>query len=354
MRQDNATGTGMTIGLDLGDRLTHVCVLDEAGEVVERRQVATRPTSLRRLLASYPPSRVVLEVGTHSPWVSRLVGELGHERVVANPRRLAVIYANENKSDRVDAEALARVGRLDPKLLRPIQHRKAESQVDRTLLRSRDALVRSRTALVTHVRGSVKSLGARLPASSAAAFGRRMQSELPAELRDALLPVLEMVQGLTDRIRAYDREIRQRCKTSHPETLQLSQVAGVGALTALAFVLCIEDPRRFPKSRTVGAFLGLRPRQRQSGEHDPQLGITKAGDMELRRLLVGSAHYILGPFGPDTDLRRFGLRLIARGGPGAKQRAVVAVARKLAVLLHRLWITGEVYEPLRQTNAAAV
>jgi transposase len=165
--------------------------------------------------------------------------------------------------------------------------------------------------------------------------------------------VLEVIQGLTERIRAYDREIRRRCKLRYPETDHLSQVPGVGALTALAFVLCIEDPQRFPKSRTVGPFLGLRPRQRQSGERDPQLGITKAGDAELRRLLVGSAHYILGPFGPDTDLRRFGLRLIARGGPGAKQRAVVAVARKLAVLLHRLWITGEVYEPLRQTPAAA-
>ena len=350
MKQGNATASGMTIGLDLGDRVTHLCVLDEAGAAVERRQVATRPESLRRALASYPPSRVVLEVGTHSPWVSRVVTEVGHEAVVANPRRLAVIYANESKNDRVDAEALARVGRLDPKLLRPIQHRGAQCQADRALLRSRDALVRSRTALVSHVRASVKAMGGRLPSSSSAAFARRMGKELPAELREALEPLLEVIQGLTDRIRAYEREIRKRCETQYPETKQLSQVDGVGALTALAFVLCIEDPRRFACSRTVGAFLGMRPRQRQSGERDPQLGITKAGDMDVRRLLVGSAHYILGPFGPDSDLRRFGLRLIARGGPGAKQRAVVAVARKLAVLLHRLWVTGEVYEPLRQPS----
>jgi transposase len=339
--------------LDLGDRLTHVCVIDEEGAVAERRRVLTRPTSVRRLLASYPPSRVVLEVGSHSPWVSRLVGELGHEAVVANPRRLAVIYANESKNDSVDAEALARVGRLDAKLLRPIRHRSAASQADRTLLRSRTALVRSRTALVAHVRSSVKSIGTRLPGCSAAGFGRRMQPEIPRELSDALSPVLTVIQALTERIRAYDREIQRRCQTSHPETRQLTQVAGVGDLTALAFVLCLEDPRRFPRSRVVGAYLGLRPRQRQSGERDPELGITKAGDVELRRLLVGSAHYILGPFGPDSDLRRFGLRLVARGGAGAKQRAVVAVARKLAVLLHRLWITGEVYEPLRRAHAAA-
>ena len=353
MRQDNATKSGMTIGLDLGDRFTHMCVIDEDGAVAERPRVLTRPTSLRRRLASYPPSRVVLEVGTHSPWVSRLVSELGHEAVVANPRRLAVIYANESKNDVVDAEALARVGRLDAKLLRPVQHRSAASQADRTLLRSRTVLVRSRTALVAHVRSSVKSIGARLPSGSTASFGRRMQREVPDELRDALAPLLELIQELTERIRAYERAIRRRCQTSHPEIRQLTQVTGVGDLPALAFVLCLEDPRRFPKSRVVGAYLGLRPRQRQSGERDPRLGITKAGDVELRRLLVGSAHYILGPFGPDSDLRRFGLRLIARGGPGAKQRAVVAVARKLAVLLHRLWITGEVYEPLRQAHAAA-
>lgn len=353
MGQGNATKTGMTIGMDLGDRFTHVCVIDEEGAVAERRRVLTRPTSVRRLLAGYPPSRVVLEVGAHSPWVSRLVSELGHEVVVANPRRLAVIYANESKNDVVDAEALARVGRLDAKLLRPIQHRSAASQADRTLLRSRAVLVRSRTALVAHVRSSVKSTGARLPRCSAASFGRRMGGEIPEELREALAPLLELIQGLTQRIRAYERAIKRRCETSHRETRQLTQVTGVGDLTALAFVLCLEDPRRFPKSRVVGAYLGLRPRQRQSGERDPQLGITKAGDVELRRLLVGSAHYILGPFGPDTDLRRFGLRLIARGGAGAKQRAVVAVARKLAVLLHRLWITGEVYEPLRQAHAAA-
>lgn len=353
MGQGNARKTGITIGLDLGDRYTHACVIDEEGAVVERQRVLTRLMSLRRLLESYPPSRVALEVGAHSPWVSRLVGELGHEAVVANPRRLAMIYANESKNDVVDAEALARVGRMDPKLLRPIQHRSAASQADRTLLRSRTALVRSRTALVAHVRSSVKSIGGRLPRCSSASFGRRMQHEIPDELREALVPLLELIQDLTERIRAYERAIRKRCQTSHPVTQHLSQVTGVGDLTALAFVLCLEDPRRFPKSRVVGAYLGLRPRQRQSGERDPRLGITKAGDIELRRLLVGSAHYILGPFGPDTDLRRFGLRLMARGGPGAKQRAVVAVARKLAVLLHRLWITGEVYEPLRQAHAPA-
>jgi transposase len=340
--------TDRTIGLDLGDRWTHLCVVDREGRIVEESRVATAPEALRQRLAGYPPSRVVLEVGTHSPWVSRVVEELGHEGVVANPRKLRLIYANDSKSDRVDAEALARVGRLDPELLHPIRHRGAERQADRVLLRSREALVRTRTALVNHVRGAVKAMGQRLPACTTVAFARRALPAVPTELRDALEPVLGLIQELTVRIRAYDRAIRQRGEAHYPETQLLRQVTGVGPLTALAFVLCIEDPRRFPRSRTVGAYLGLRPRQSQSGERNPQLRITKAGDEGLRRYLIGSAHYILGPFGPDCDLRRFGLRLAERGGgPAAKKRAIVAVARKLAVLLHRLWVTGEGYEPLR-------
>ena len=125
------------------------------------------------------------------------------------------------------------------------------------------------------------------------------------------------------------------------------QVPDVGAITALYYVLTIEDPGRFAKSRAVGAYVGLRPRQRDSGEQKPQLRITKAGDRLLRSLLVRCAHYILGPFGPDADLRRSGLRMAERGGAAGKKRAIVAVARRLAVLLHRLWVTGEVYEPLR-------
>lgn len=353
MKQRNANASKLTIGIDLGDRWSHLCILNPAGDVVDRRRVATREVALRRELSSFSVSRVVLEAGVHSPWVSRLVNELGHEPLVANPRRVAMIYANESKSDRVDAEALARVGRFDPKLLSPIRHRDPANQSDRTRLASRDVLVRVRTALINHVRGSAKASGTRLSAASTArSFVRRAASELPGELREGLAPVLEMIDALSGRISGYDRSIRKRCE-ERSETAVLRQVTGVGALTALAFAACLEDPARFPRSRTVGAYLGLRPRKRQSGERDPQLGITKAGDEHVRRLLVSSAHYILGPFGPDCDLRRFGLRLVARGGAGAKPRAIIAVARKLAVLLHRLWATGEIYEPLRVAARAA-
>lgn len=343
-------GTKVTVGLDLGDRHTQVCVVDEAGEVTEEARLATKPEALRRRFSGAERLRIVLEAGTHSPWVSRLLAELGHEVLVANPRKLRLIYQNDSKSDRVDAEYLARVGRLDPALLAPLCHRGAETQADLALLRSRNALVRARTRLISHARGTTKSLGTRLPACSTASFAAKAEACVPDELRPALAPVLAVIAGLCDEIRALDERIEEMARQRYPETALLTQVPGVGTLTAMVYVLTLEDPQRFPRSRSVGSYLGLRPRQRDSGSLQPQLRITKAGDEHLRWLLVGAAHYILGPFGPDTDLRRWGLGLAAQGGRSGKKRAAVAVARKLSVLLLRLWVTGEVYEPLRNAR----
>lgn len=169
-------------------------------------------------------------------------------------------------------------------------------------------------------------------------------------IREALLPLLDQIEQLTLQIREYDKRLDELAEKKYPHTKLLRQIPGVGAITGLAFVLTIEDPHRFQKSRDVASYLGLRPRQSDSGESKPQLFITKAGDHMVRRLLVGCAHYVLGHWGPDSDLRRWGLGLMERGGKNAKKRAVVAVARKLAVLMHSLWVTGEVYEPLRQAN----
>jgi transposase len=296
---------------------------------------------------------VVIEVGTHSPWVQRLLQELGHETITAHTQSVRLIYSSTSKNDRLDAERLARLARVDPKLLHPIQHRKGSAQADRAVIRSRYVLVGCRTKLINHARGMVKSMGGRLPTCSADCFPKRVREALPKELKPALLPVLATIAALTLKIRRYDQKIESLASTRYPETNVLRQVSGVGPVTALSFVLTVEDPGRFRKSRSLGAYLGLRPRQSQSGDEDPELRITKAGDNDLRRLLVGSAQYILGPFGPDTDLRRWGLALAARGRKNAKKRAVVAVARKLAVLLHRLWVTAEVYEPLRQSQKQA-
>lgn len=342
-----------TMGLDLGDRHSQLCVLDGSGTVVEEGRVSTTQKALRARFEGGASVRIVLEAGTHSPWVSRLLGELGHEVIVANPRKVALISGNETKTDRADAHTLARLGRVDASLLHPIQHRSAQTLADRAVLRARDVLVRLRTQAINAVRGTLKTAGVRMPSGgSSAAFARRAAPHVPESLRPALGGLLEQIAQLTDQIRAYDGKIEGLCQESYPHTERLRQVSGVGPVTSLGYVLSLEDPHRFASSRCVGSYLGLRPRRSQSGDRDPELRITKAGDADLRRLLVTSAQYILGPHGPDTDLRRFGERLAARGGKAAKKRAVVAVARKLAVLLHRLWVTGKPYEPLRTAPGA--
>jgi transposase len=350
----------MTAGLDIGDRYSYLCLIDtQSGEVIEEGRLRTTPEALRRRFASQEqPLRIAIEAGTHSPWVSRVLEQCGHEVLVANPRKLRLIYANKRKTDEIDAENLARLARLDPKLLYPLRHRGQESQAHIALIRSRDALVSSRTQLVNHGRGAVKSFGARLPKCPARSFHKRAAEHIPEALRPALGPILEQIASLTERIRQFERQLETVCQEHYPETQLLRQVEGIGPLTALTFVLTLEDPYRFEKSRTVGAYLGLVPATDQSGERDPQRHISKEGDQMLRRFLVGSAHYVLGPFGSDSDLRRHGEKIASRGAKNAKKRAVVAVARKLAVLLHRLWVSGEVYDPLydahrRQSKEAA-
>lgn len=341
----------LTVGLDLGDRYSALAILDCDGVLEEEGRIATTTAAIQRKFSTMERCLVVMEVGTHSPWVSRLLRQLGHEVIVANARKLRMIYQNESKTDRVDAITLARVGRMDPRLLHPIRHRGEEAQRDLALLRSRDALVRVRTDLVNHLRGSAKAQGYRFSKTSTESFARRAREEMPEQLAVALAPVVAMVEAVTEAIRRYDRQLEELCRERYPETESLRQVAGVGVITALCFVLTLEDPSRFSRSRSVGPYLGLTPRRSDSGQSEPQLRITKCGDVMLRRLLVQAGHYILGPFGPDTDLRRFGQRIAARGGKNAKRRAVVAVARKLACLLHALWISGAVYEPLRHGGA---
>ena len=337
----------MTAGLDLGDKYSYLCLLDQhSGEVLEEGRLHTTPEALRRRFASEPSLRIAIETGTHSPWVSRLLKECGHEVLVANARKLRLIYSNKRKTDEVDAENLARLARLDPKLLYPVAHRGEDSQAHMAIVRSRQALVDCRTQLVNHVRGAVKSFGARLPKCPARSFHKRAREHIPEALSPALGPILEQIASLTERIREYDRKLETISLERYPETQLLRLVEGVGPLTALTFVLTLEDPYRFEKSRSVGAYLGLVPATARSGDRDPQKRISKEGDEMLRKLLVSCAHYVLGPFGSDSDLRRHGEKIASRGGKNAKKRAVVAVARKLAVLLHRLWVTGETYDPL--------
>lgn len=295
----------------------------------------------------------MLEAGSQSPWMSELLRSLGHEVVVADARRVAAITRSGRKTDRRDAEVLARLLQGMPELLGAVHHRGRQAQADLAMIRARDVLVRTRTRLVQHVRGTLKAFGLRARPCSAAAFHRAAREAVPQDLEPALLPILEHLEELERRIRHLDRKLGEVAVARHPDAARLRQVCGVGPLTSLAFVLTVDDPARFAKSRTVGSWVGLCPKVLASGDQDPELSISKTGSSYLRRLLVQSAQYLLGPFGKDSDLRRFGLRLCERGGKAAKRRAVVAVARRLAVLLHRLWVSGEAYEPLRNSLRAA-
>ncbi len=336
-----------TIGLDVGDRYTHCCVLDHDGNIESEGRVRTTPEAMSQYLSTTRPARMALESGTHSGWISRLGTQCGHHMIVANPRELRKIHQSNRKNDRADAQMLARMARFDPQLLCPVRHRSADMQADVATLRARDSVVTARTKLINATRGLVKAMGGRIPRCDAGSFARKALEHIPTELHEALTPLLATIGTMTQQIHAYDHSIETLAERKYPKTTTLRQIAGVGPLVSLAFILTIAEPGRFARNRDVGAYLGLVPRQDDSGDRVSQLPITKAGDAYLRRLLVGSAHYILGPFGPDCTLRRYGERLAQRGGKNAKKRAVVAVARKLAVLLLHLWSSGEVYDPLR-------
>jgi transposase len=337
----------LTVGVDLGDQWSNYCILGLEGETLAEGQLGTTREDVAELFRALAAARVILEVGTHSAWVREVVVGCGHEVLVANPRLMDGAKRRKRKNDRLDAHKLARLGRVDPQSLFPMEHRSTEVRQDLVVLRARDTLVQVRTQLINATRGLVKSMGARLPKCSSPSFPKKVEEALPAGVREALLPLVRLAEEVSDRIQVYDQRIEELGREKYGHTKLLRQVKGVGPLTSVGYVLTLENPDRFGKSRDVGPYLGLVPKQEDSGDSQPQLRISKAGDMMMRRLLVGSAHYILGPFGPDTDLRRYGLKLCERGGKNAKKRAAVAVARKLAVLLHRLWISGEVYEPLR-------
>ena len=308
-KQEAKTGAEqVTIGLDLGDKTSRYCVLDNEGEVLKEGSVATTRKGMLEGFGSLDRCLIVLEVGTHSPWVSRLLSGVGHEVLVANARKVKAIYENSKKNDRVDAHMLARLARIDPSVLHPIQHRGEQAHLDLLEIRSRAALVETRTKVINSARGLMKALGERLPHCDADQMGVKQMKALPAAVQETLRPMLETVELLTQKIHLYDERIEQIARTKYPETKLLQQVKGVGTLIALTFVLTVDDPDRFRHSRDVGCYVGLRPKQDDSGESRKQLQITKEGDIYLRRLLVQGAHYILGKRGPDTDLQRWGHR----------------------------------------------
>jgi transposase len=344
MHEHTRRETKKAMGLDLGDQYSYLIVIDEQGKLEAETRVPTRQQALRKVMKRYPAIRVAIEAGTHSPWVARLLRSWGHEVFIANGRKLRLIYENKKKSDRMDAEYLARLARLDPQLLSPIEAKSESQQQDYQVLKLRDQLVRNRSSQIVQVRSLLKNLGIRLPKCSAAAFAGKVAEYLPADQCQRYQPSLLLIEQMSQQIRHYDRQIEDLCQHKYPATEILRQIKGVGPLTALAFVLVIGDPHRFVQPRRVGSYVGLCPARDDSGQSRKQLRISKEGSPFLRRLLVNCAHYILGPFGQPSQLRDQGLRCCERGGKNAKKRAAVAVARKLSVVLLVLWQNGLVYE----------
>lgn len=335
-----------TMGLDLSDKHGNFQVQRGDGLKLAVGKVSLTREALTKLFTQWSRCRLVIEASCQSAWIGLLAQECAMELLVANPRKVELLTKSDRKSDDTDADLLTEIGRTNPKLLGPITHRSPETQEHLALVRARDELVCTRTMLVNHVRGVLKTHGVRVRSMSPECFGRRVLDSIPSQLTAALQPVLRVIETINQEIKGCDKALVRLGEEHYPIVKLLQQIGGVGPLVSLVFVLIIADPKRFRNSRDVAAYLGLVPRKQSSGKRDPQLRITKAGDRNMRRLLVLAANYILGRFGPDCDLRRFGLKIAGDGTDKiAKKKARVAVARKLAVLMHHLWRTGEQYDP---------
>ena len=353
------TNAKLTIGMDLGDEITEVCAVDELSEIAWRKTLDSTPKAMCAFFSRFEkPAAIVvaMEAGTHSPWLSDLLIDLGFGVVVGNSRELRAIWGSNNKTDRHDAAKLARLARSDRKLLKPIQHRDHQSRLDLLLLKARDGLVKSRANLTNQVRGLVKSFGEKVPDCSVEAFPKVARAGLSRALKSKLGGLISAQEHLSRQIKAYDKKIAKlsSSKKYAEPTQKIRQIKGVGPITALAFVLTLGDPRRFAKSRDVGPYFGLVPKHDKSGQSDKQLSITKAGSSGMRRLLVTSANYVMGPFGEDCELRRHGERIAARGGKITRRKAKIAVARKLAVVMHQLLVSDAPYNPFHNTRGKAI
>lgn len=342
------------IGVDLGDTKHAICITDKHGNITKEYSIPNSRAQIQKLAVCYPNSLIALEVGTHSPWISRLLKELGLTVIVANARKLRAIYTNTRKSDLLDARMLAKLARVDPELLHPIHHSSEDTQLDFIPIKMRETLVRQRVNIINAIRGALKALGIRIPNATTRGFAKQAQIYLEknhSEMLPNITPMLDVLIQLKDQISSYDKTIDQMIADKYPAAQRLQQIGGVGPLTALGFVLTIERPERFEDPRDVGAYVGLVPRRDQSGDTDKQLRISKTGNNYLRKLLVQCAQYNLGHFGQDSDLRRYGENIYkSTGSRLAKRKAVIAVARKLSVLMLTLWLRECDYEPLRNAN----
>ncbi len=335
-------------GIDLHVSYSQICVLDEEGEVMETSRVRTSRPALTKFFACRDQMRIVVEAGGSSPWVSRLLERLGHEVIVCSPRRVRLIAESTLKNDKVDAEVLARLLRIDPVFLTPVRHRSEKAQLMRSKLLVRRSLGEARSKWINTVRGLLRAFGYRVSGNASHTFtGRVDRMNLPDELLEVIEPLLEQLDLVSGEIARRDEELAGMAREI-PAVDRLQQIPGVGPITSLYFVLSIDDPHRFRRSRDVAAFLGLRPVMRETGDTSHYGRITKEGDSEMRRLLVQAAHAMMITRA-DCALKQWAKEIEGRRGKGKKS---VALARKLAVLMHHLWVTGEDFEAFPKQKAA--
>ncbi len=337
------------VGLDLGDRHSHYCMLTSTGEVMEEGRIQTNRAALEKHFGTEAGMRIALEAGTHSGWVSRLLKSYGHQVIVANPRKIPTLTASKSKNDRNDAEQLARMAAFDPELLHPIEHRSAERQQDLNLIHTRSVLVRARTMLINCARGLVKSAGGRLPACSSEAFSEKVPAAVPPALKAACTPLLKQIAQINQAIAAMDKQIDGLDK-KYPEIAVLRTAPGVGPVVAACYVLTLDSPQAMETNRQAGAYLGLRPGQNSLAT--PTRSVASPG----RAILTCGVYWCsrrstFWAVAPNPELRCWGLKLAASGGKRDKKRALVAVARKLAVVLLSMWRNRKKFEPFPQSVA---
>jgi len=338
------------IGLDLSDKTSDFCVIDADGKVIERGKIKNRAKDMALFAGRFAGAQLALECGSQA-WIPEVLAEHGLDVTVCDPGCLSDLLRLGRKNDRNDAEALARRLRADPEMLRPVTPKSPEQRLELSVVRMRETMVNARVALVQLARAKAKEFGVLLAACETDQMSQELEM-VDGPLGEVLGYLKPTLDAITATIEELDQKIEEMA-VKHQGTKRMTQVNGVGNLTALTLCLVLGEAGRFLKSRDVGAYLGLVPRQMQSGLSSPNLGISRRGDRYMRVLLVQCAHVILQDRAKDSDLKRYGARVMARNG-GNRKKAAVAVARKLAVLLHRLWVSGEKYEPLRNTlkNAA--
>ena len=348
-----------TIGMDVSDRKTQVCVMAKTGatpKIVMETTIPTTKDGLAKFLSTQDGAApVAFETGMHCRWMSEVAEGMGFKVYVANPCRLRMITESKTKNDVNDARMLARIALSDPGLLHPVKLRGPEHQKMLNLHEMRNLLVKQRTGIVVQLRAIAKSMGFRIAKCQAAGFHNLDRKAWPEGFRDIAWPMLKNLEQLAVTIKTYEKQIRELAETPtfKAQVERLMEIRYVGLFVATGFIAVTGgDMDRFEKPRDIGPWLGVTPRQDQSGDIDRQCHITKAGSKMLRWKLAECAQRVLQKNSADTDLKVKGLRICARGGKIAKGKSITAVARGLAVLMvAMLKKPNEQYVPLSDAKA---